>query len=69
MNYYKKQLEGLKNTEYYKTIQISDGDGYKTNNIDLSLHSISVIIDFLIKEQARLVKVKTESLKTLDLLK
>lgn len=50
MNYYKNQLNRLKDSEYYKTIIISDSIGNKTNNMDINKESIKELINFLKKE-------------------
>ena len=56
MNYYKKELDNLKNTEYYKSIIITDNSGQKTKNLDINLESIPEFIKFLKKEEKRLKK-------------
>lgn len=46
-NYYKNQLKRVKNNEYVITIKLSDSEGNSTNNIDLNLKSIPVLIHYL----------------------
>lgn len=56
MSYYKKELETLKNSEYFKTVILSDGIGNKTRNLNLNAESIPEVIEFLKKELKRLKK-------------
>lgn len=56
MSYYKKQLDKLTNSEYYKTVVFTDGDGNKTNYMNLNKESIPVFIEYLENEYNRLVE-------------
>lgn len=55
MNYYKNQLDGLEDSDYFKKIVISDSDGNRTKTMDLNNESIPVLIDFLNREAVRLL--------------
>lgn len=63
--YYKNQLSRLKNSEYNKTVQFSDGQGNKTNNMDLNAESIDQIIAYLKKEKERLTNGEALTVATL----
>jgi hypothetical protein len=49
-DYYKDQLKRLKNGEYQKSLKLFDGNGNATNQMDLNIDSIPVLIQFLQKE-------------------
>lgn len=49
MNYYKRQLERLKETDYLMAVKFVDGLGTQTNNMNLNKESIPVIIEWLLK--------------------
>lgn len=53
-NYYKLELKQLKDSEYFKSITVSDGQGARTKNLDLNNTSIPVLIKFLENELKRL---------------
>ena len=46
-NYYRDELSKLKETEYYPTIQIRDGNGNNTKWLALNEESIPIIMDYL----------------------
>ena len=50
MSYYKDQLNKLTNSEYYKTVVFTDGDGNKTNYMNLNKESIPIFIKYLNRE-------------------
>jgi hypothetical protein len=54
-NYYKKELEQLKDSEYAKTVKLFDNQGNSTKHLSLNAESIPVLIKWLEKE---LTKVK-----------
>lgn len=62
MTYYKNQLNKLIDTDYYKTIAISDGIGNKTNYMILNLESLDDIISFLISEKRKLIMKKADEI-------
>ena len=49
-NYYKHELEQLKNSEYFKSIKLFDGIGNNTNQMNLNVESIPILIKFLERE-------------------
>lgn len=58
MNYYKNQLDKIKDTEYFKTIIITDGEGNKTKNVSLNTESIPILIKYLDLELEKQNKTK-----------
>lgn len=62
--YHKRQLEKLKDNEIYnKSVKFWDGLGQHTNQLDLTLESIPVLIEFLKNESKRLKKISKIKLK------
>lgn len=57
-SYYKDQLTKLQDSEFNKSLKLSDGIGNQTNSLGLNLESIPVLIKFLENE---LKKLKGES--------
>lgn len=53
-NYYESELTKLKTSEYYKSIQVLDGQGNTTKHLDLNIESIPVLLKFLSIELKRL---------------
>lgn len=54
MNFYKKELEILKDSIYNKTIKISDGIENTTKTLSLNKESIPILMDWLATEFKRL---------------
>ena len=50
MSYYKNELNRLKDSEYFKSVKLFDGNGENTKQMDLNSESIPVLIEFLQKE-------------------
>lgn len=57
--YYFDQLSRLQDSEFNKSIIISDGIGNKTNNLGLNLESIGEIITYLLNEQKKIIEQKS----------
>ena len=54
-NYYELELERLQdNDDLPKSLIVYDGMGGKTKQLNITLESIQVLIDFLLDEQERL---------------
>lgn len=58
-NYYESQLEKLKESEYPMSIKLYDGKGNQTNQIDINIKSIPVLLKFL-QNKAKVLKKKAE---------
>ena len=54
--YYNNELGNLTDTDFYKTIIISDGSGNRTKNLDLNNHSIDALLLWLKAEKDKLNK-------------
>jgi len=54
--YYVSQLQNLKRGEYARSIKVWDGEGSHTNQMDLNVNSIPVLIEFLKAELKRIKK-------------
>ena len=54
MNYYERQLERLKETDYLMAVKFADGLGNQTNNMNLNRESIPAIIKWLKKLYAEI---------------
>lgn len=54
-NYYKDQLDRLKpDNKQHQSIKLFDGQGNSTNQMDLNLESIDVLLKYLQKEKQRI---------------
>jgi len=60
-NYYKDQLNRLRESEFYKTVQFSDGIGNKTNTLSLSPDSIPILLKFL-ENELKSLRAKKETI-------
>lgn len=68
-NYYKNQLEKLKVGVFLSSIVVTDGHGNATDDMDLNLESIPVVIDFLksiqTKQHDKLIDKRVDEIKDL----
>ena len=56
MEYYRDQLNELKDGEYPKSIKVFDGEGNSTKQMDLNTESIVALFEFLENQLRKVAK-------------